>query len=328
MADFTSFPGAGGFDVNSTEFDTSTPRVNRLKTLTNFSGAMISLVLVAGVAVWGYKLLVRDVSGIPVVRAAIGEMRERPANPGGQLAQHQGLAVNAVASEGAASEHADALRLAPKPVELQDEDVPSQEVDVAAMPQVDPAAAAQTPGQTGPIIDAAAALQSGDMNDLVAQLTDGVDLMASEDLLSDDSADAEVADAAMPAIHNALFEAPGVRQSLRPKHRPAAPARIITASATPEPVPEIDAAALPVGTHLAQLGAFDSAEVASAQWDQANQRFGAYLEGKTRVIQKASSGGRVFYRLRAMGFEDLSDARRFCSALVAENADCIPVISR
>jgi hypothetical protein len=29
-----------------------------------------------------------------------------------------------------------------------------------------------------------------------------------------------------------------------------------------------------------------------------------------------------------MGFEDLSDARRFCSALVARNADCIPVVTR
>ncbi len=46
------------------------------------------------------------------------------------------------------------------------------------------------------------------------------------------------------------------------------------------------------------------------------------------MIQKAESGGRTFYRLRAMGFADLSDARRFCSALVAGNADCIPVTTR
>jgi hypothetical protein len=52
------------------------------------------------------------------------------------------------------------------------------------------------------------------------------------------------------------------------------------------------------------------------------------LNGKTRIIQKATSGGRVFYRLRAMGFEDIADARRFCSALVAQNADCIPVVTR
>ena len=76
------------------------------------------------------------------------------------------------------------------------------------------------------------------------------------------------------------------------------------------------------------LGAFDSPEVARAQWDQLQTRFDAYLAGKKRIVQKATSGGRVFYRLRAMGFEDIADARRFCSALVAENADCIPVVTR
>ena len=52
------------------------------------------------------------------------------------------------------------------------------------------------------------------------------------------------------------------------------------------------------------------------------------MEGKRRVIQEASRGGRTFYRLRAMGFEDLSDARRFCAVLLADNADCIPVTTR
>jgi hypothetical protein len=79
---------------------------------------------------------------------------------------------------------------------------------------------------------------------------------------------------------------------------------------------------------MAQLGAFDSPEVAREQWDRLQGQFGPYLQGKDRVVQKATSGGRVFYRLRALGFEDIADARRFCSALVAENADCIPVVMR
>ena len=91
---------------------------------------------------------------------------------------------------------------------------------------------------------------------------------------------------------------------------------------------DVDPATLPLGTRLAQLGAYDSPEVARAEWDRLNGKFGDYMDGKKRVIQKASSGGRTFYRLRAMGFDDLSDARRFCSALVAENADCIPVTTR
>jgi hypothetical protein len=46
------------------------------------------------------------------------------------------------------------------------------------------------------------------------------------------------------------------------------------------------------------------------------------------VIQSAESGGRTFYRLRAEGFADEDDARRFCAAITAEGPDCIPVAVR
>jgi hypothetical protein len=77
-----------------------------------------------------------------------------------------------------------------------------------------------------------------------------------------------------------------------------------------------------------QFGAYDSPEIAREQWTKLAARFSEYLDDKDRVIEEATSGGRVFYRLRAHGFEDLSESRRFCAALVAEGADCIPVVSR
>ena len=52
------------------------------------------------------------------------------------------------------------------------------------------------------------------------------------------------------------------------------------------------------------------------------------MTDKARVIEQAQSGGKVFYRLRAHGFRDISDARRFCAALVAEEIGCIPVLQR
>ena len=57
-----------------------------------------------------------------------------------------------------------------------------------------------------------------------------------------------------------------------------------------------------------------------------NAQFGNYMTGKELVIQEAQTGGRTFWRLRAMGFEDLADARRFCSVLVSDGANCIPVV--
>ena len=89
---------------------------------------------------------------------------------------------------------------------------------------------------------------------------------------------------------------------------------------------DLDPATIPAGTRLVQLGAFDSPDVARREWDRLDVRFGDFLEGKQRVIQEATKAGRTFYRLRAHGFTDIDDARRFCSALVAQNAACIPVL--
>jgi hypothetical protein len=77
-----------------------------------------------------------------------------------------------------------------------------------------------------------------------------------------------------------------------------------------------------------QLGAFPSADVAATEWTRLTDRFGEVMNGKSRVIQSATSGGKAFYRLRAEGFAELNDARRFCATMVAENVDCIPVVVR
>ena len=322
MADFTTSPADGGYAYYHAEQDTSAPASNTLVKLTNAAGALISLALIAGVGVWGYKLLVRDVTGIPVVRAVQGEMRVRPNENevGGQLARHQGLAVNAVAAEGTAARPADELHLAPQPVDLAEEDQPITPEIVAAAPQ---------PEIEEEPEDIVAAIQSGSVDELVAKLTEGVeplDSMAEDvnEVLA--SVVSEATAAAKPVI-----DAPGVRASLRPILRPAEPEKLIQTAARPaatSATEEVDPGVLPVGTRLVQLGAFDSADIARGQWDKLQERFGPYMQGKARVVQEAQSGGRTFFRLRAVGFEDLADARRFCSALVAENADCIPVVTR
>ena len=255
-------------------------------------------------------------------------MRVRPAEPGGETARHQGLSVNAVAAEGTAAKPADRLILAPKPIDLTEED----QVMPAAMVAEAPQEAVIEP----PVLDAdevTAALESGNVDELVAQLTAGVAPLTELGETTEEVA-ATVTEAVVAEVTAAerqvaaLLDAPGVRQSARPRIRPAVLPVAAPAAAGPAAIEDVDPASLPAGTRLAQLGAFDSAEVARAQWDQLSTRFDAYLSDKKRIVQKATSGGRVFYRLRALGFEDIADARRFCSALVAANADCIPVVTR
>ena len=279
----------------------------------NWIGAAVSLMLLVGVVNWGYRLLVRDVHGVPVVRAAEGPMRVQPDDPGGKPADNMGLAVNDVAAKGAAEAPADRLVLAPPPLELSDEDVP--------------AAALGDDGQASDGDD------EGNMAALVEELTARATPLAPEAGENDAETAPAAADAA-PATETETEPMAGLGRSLRPQLRPqqvvarlaAADAAVSAGPATPEA--EVDPATIAPGTRLVQLGAFDSAEVARSEWTRLSGRFGDYLAGKKRVIQRAESGGRIFYRLRAMGFADLADARRFCSALVAENADCIPVVTR
>jgi hypothetical protein len=284
--------------------------------LTNLTGAALSLALLAGVGVWGTKMVMRDVSGVPVVRATEGPMREAPADPGGDAAANQGLAVNAVAAEGTAAAPADRLVLAPPPLELSLEDVaPLTQAQEAApraeMTEPEPQAAPEE-------------VQNASMLALADQIAAGAAPMAplEEEVTGADAVEVPEAEEVAGA------------QAVRPRARPAAltsvPEAIALAVAAAQSAPsdEVDADTIPLGTRLAQLGAFDSAEVARAEWDRLAGRFGDFLDGKQRVIQRAESGGRTFYRLRAMGFADLGDARRFCSALVAERAECIPVVTR
>lgn len=297
----------------------------------NVLGAVASLALVAGVGIWGYKLVMRDVSGVPVVRAAEGPMRIQPENPGGTPADHQGLAVNTVAAVGTAAPPADRLILAPRPVSLTDEDTPMTAIEATnAVHVVEEAASGQA--VVNALVEGLAAEvepeQPQDQGIQLAALT-----MPEEERAIDP------ADLAAQLPDPAIAGLPGVRRSLRPQVRPAraTPSAISSNSATEAAINaavkaavglDIDPDTLTKGTRLAQLGAYESADVAQSEWARLNGRFGEYMDGKQRVIQKTSSGGRTFYRLRVMGFDDLSDSRQFCAALVAQGADCIPVAAR
>jgi hypothetical protein len=129
-----------------------------------------------------------------------------------------------------------------------------------------------------------------------------------------------------PASFEVVVDDGGLSTSPRPRVRPADRRTASISSVLSEVTGEIDATSIPAGTRLVQLGAYGSADVARTEWAGVMAEFGDYMVGKDRVVQEAQSGGRTFWRLRAMGFDDLADARRFCSVLVAEGANCIPVV--
>lgn len=95
----------------------------RVARLGHYLGAVISVSLMVGLMVWGYQLVMRDVSGVPVIRAVEGEARTAPENPGGELSARTGLAVNAVAA-GDKAGVPDRVAIAPAATPLEAQDVP------------------------------------------------------------------------------------------------------------------------------------------------------------------------------------------------------------
>lgn len=294
----------------------------RLQRTINIAGGLTSLALVVGLGVWGYKLAVRDVNGVPVIQALEGPMRIAPADPGGEIADHQGLAVNDVAEAGVATPPPEKLVLAPRPMELAPEDTsglagpmqpglteasaptglvtPSPDLALAAAPPTESA------DPTEVAIDAALAEALGE----VPAVT-----------ITDPGAELPIELIEEPVPEGAMLA------SVRPKARPgrraetAAPAEMATL-----PAPnEVDPATITPGTRVVQFGTYDTADEARAAWAILQGRFGELMAEKAMVVQPAESGGRTFYRLRAHGFDGEDDARRFCSAFVAQDATCIPV---
>ena len=332
--------------------------VRRVKKLTNGAGAALSVVLILGLAVWGYRIAVRDARGVPVVMALEGPMRIAPVDPGGEQMAHQGLAVNSVAAVGEVAAPADRLVLAPRPVELSDS-------DQAGYAPIPPSAVVPTltstipiPGQFADEGSSTAALE-GDPADIEAE----PEAAAPDPVVADVApllpptlaeaapevaalAETAAADAVAVAVDAALAEAVAdqppllvnatafaVAQSLYPRSRPVAASAPVQANeAAPEPAgaeTEVAAAAaVAPGTRLVQLGAYPDVAAAHADWQKLTANYTDYFKGKSRMVQAAVSGGKTFYRLRALGFADEDEARRLCAVLTNDQVQCIPVLTR
>ena len=73
-----------------------------------------------------------------------------------------------------------------------------------------------------------------------------------------------------------------------------------------------------------QVGAFRSEGEADVFWNRLQDRFGGFLDGKGKDIERADLGSRgTFYRLRIAGFSSKDSASSYCEGLKARNQDCL-----
>lgn len=315
---YQAYPETEGYDA------APAPHIGFMGRTLSYFGAFSSIALIAGLGIWGYQLTMRDVTDVPVIRALEGPSRIQPDDPGGQLAEHQGLAVNSVQAEGEAEGPAPQIILAPEPIDLTTEDVVLAAPEEGTVPTGTATdELAETIGTVVSLSLQEQALTPEEQAELLAaRLADGTDPIFSEPVPE-------------PAVERLDTSVPGVNLSLRPVLRPRVDLKKLqetaasaAASGSIEPIVDADPAKIVSGTRLVQLGAFDDEITARAEWDKIAAGFSDYMDGKRRLVQEAKSGGRTFYRLRAVGFDDLNASRRFCAVLVAANAACIPVLAK
>ena len=275
-------------------------------------GAVLSLSLLAGAIGWSYKLVVRDINQIPIVRAQLGPLRVAPDNPGGLTAANQGLSVTQLA----VNEKpllSDEINLAPAAEILNEETSASLLREVDKLNQID---------------------ETYEIKEINAENTISLDgssgAMKGENASKTESLVAQVAFSQKKVeIENAVSLALSITSefdpsltSLRPKTRPRNVQQNRELIVSKEPMSK-----LPIGSAIVQLGAFDSKSLAESEWLRFEKLLGSILAPKQMIIQRSESGGKIFYRLRASGFNDISDARQFCTA-ISDKVACIPVVTR
>ncbi len=179
------------------------------------------------------------------------------------------------------------------------DDAPEAEVAEAEATETE---ATETEAATGPAEPevAEAPLTAEQILELADQIADAAAPL--EPLSEGNDAPPEVsvtgADSSAEGLTRIPASVPGISRSLRPQLRPEAPVAAAAAAEAASPAPqagapvEVTTAAIPVGTSLVQLGAFESAEIAASEWDRISGRFSDFMADKERVIQQAESGGR------------------------------------
>jgi hypothetical protein len=288
----------------------------KLNVVFYWTGAALSLSLLAGAIGWSYQLVVRDINQVPVVRAQLGPLRVAPDNPGGLMAANQGLSVTQLAVNQKPL-FSDEINLAPAAEILIEDTSVSIVAELDKSNQIDEIyEIKEVNAENSMTLDRS----SGEINADAGSKTGAV---LAQVAFSQKRTEIENAVSLALSITS---ESDASLTSLRPKTRPINFNQNSEKNAervvSKEPMSK-----LPIGSAIVQLGAFDSKSLAESEWRRFEKLLGSILAPKQMIIQKAESGGKIFYRLRASGFNDISDARQFCTA-ISDKVACIPVVTR
>ena len=281
-----------------------------------WTGAALSFFLLASAIGWSYQLIVRDINQIPVVRAQLGPLRVAPDDPGGLTAANQGLSVTqlAVNEKPLLSNE---IHLAPAAEILNAEHLALQVTEDVK---------SNTDDGTFEIkeLNAENSINLKEVsNEIEVDTGSKKEVVLSKVAFSQKKIEIENAVSLALSITDDPVDSLTL---LRPKIRPMI-SRRNNKTTGDQVVNNEPISNLPIGSAVVQLGAFENKNLAKSEWQRFEKLLGSILFSKKMIVQKAESGGKIFYRLRASGFDDISDARQFCSA-ISDRVACIPVVTR
>ena len=281
-----------------------------------WTGAALSVFLMVGAIGWSYQLFIRDINQIPIVRAQLGPLRVAPEDPGGLTAANQGLSVTQLAvnekpllsNEIHLAPAAQILNAENLGLEVTDSIQSNADVGMLEIKEVNAENSINLKALSNKIeVDKGsketAILSKVAFSQKRIEIENAVSLALS---ITDD-----------PAASLALLR-PKIRPDTLQKHNKITGDQVVTRESIFE---------LAKGSAVVQLGAFDSKNLAKIEWQRFEKLLGSILIAKKMIVQEAESGGKIFYRLRAAGFDDISDARQFCTA-ISDKVACIPVVTR
>ncbi len=275
-----------------------------------WAGAIMSVGLVLGIVYWAFLLGQRDASELPVIRAMAGDARITPDDPGGTQADHQGLAVNEVLGETTPTAVSTDTALAPDAQSLTSEDE-----SMANLGNTAPAVRAE------PVrVDASSLLVEILPTETTPEPTptpEPVDITPSV------AADGMSLPIRRPPSFSTNNPVSNFIDGLVNEALPEEGDTSFETEELPRPEPLYGNVQLDPGDVLIQLGAYESVEDADIAWIVYNQFHGDLLGDLKRYIEPVEAGGRVLYRLRASGLNDLNESRALCAALDARDVDCI-----
>ena len=281
-----------------------------------WTGAALSFFLLASAIGWSYQLIVRDINRIPVVKAQLGPLRVAPDDPGGLTAANQGLSVTqlAVNEKPLLSNE---IHLAPAAEILNAEHLALQVTEDVK---------SNTDDGTFEIkeVNAENSINLKEVsNEIEVDTSSKKEVVLSKVAFSQKKIEIENAVSLALSITDDPVDSLTL---LRPKIRPMI-SRRNNKTTGDQVVNNEPISNLPIGSAVVQLGAFENKNLAKSEWQRFEKLLGSILFSKKMIVQKAESGGKIFYRLRASGFDDISDARQFCSA-ISDRVACIPVVTR